>query len=51
MYIKMAAVAGILDQVLNKTSVRQWSLTELIKRGYDANTRGSGSKARGIRKW
>lgn len=27
-----------LDQVLNKTAVRQWSLTELIKRGYDPNT-------------
>lgn len=27
-----------LDQILNKTSVRQWSLTELIKRGYDPNT-------------
>jgi hypothetical protein len=27
-----------LDQILNKTTVRQWSLTELIKRGYDANT-------------
>lgn len=27
-----------LDQVLNKTSIRQWSLTELIKRGYDVNT-------------
>jgi hypothetical protein len=27
-----------LNQVLNKTSVRQWSLTELIKRGYDPNT-------------
>ncbi|OQP66350.1 hypothetical protein A3860_12680 [Niastella vici] len=27
-----------LDQILNKTAVRQWSLTELIKRGYDPNT-------------
>lgn len=27
-----------LDQVLNKTAVRQWSLTELIKKGYDPNT-------------
>jgi hypothetical protein len=27
-----------LDQVINKTSIRQWSLTELIKRGYDPNT-------------
>jgi hypothetical protein len=27
-----------LDQILNKTAVRQWSLTELIKKGYDANT-------------
>lgn len=27
-----------LDQVLNRSSVRQWSLTELIKRGYDPNT-------------
>lgn len=27
-----------LDQILNKTAVRQWSLTELIKNGYDANT-------------
>ncbi|HUP13552.1 MAG TPA: heparinase II/III family protein, partial [Niastella sp.] len=27
-----------LDQVLNKTAVRQWSLTELLKRGYDPNT-------------
>lgn len=27
-----------LDQVLNKSAVRQWSLTELIKRGYDPNT-------------
>jgi hypothetical protein len=27
-----------LDQVLNKSAVRQWSLTELIKKGYDANT-------------
>ena len=27
-----------LDQVLNRSAVRQWSLTELIKRGYDANT-------------
>ena len=27
-----------LDQILNKTTVRQWSLTELIKKGYDPNT-------------
>jgi len=27
-----------LDQVINQTSIRQWSLTELIKRGYDSNT-------------
>lgn len=27
-----------LDQILNQTAVRQWSLTELIKRGYDPNT-------------
>lgn len=27
-----------LDQVLNKSVVRQWSLTELIKKGYDPNT-------------
>jgi hypothetical protein len=27
-----------LDQILNKTAVRQWSLTELIKKGYDPNT-------------
>lgn len=27
-----------LDQILNKTAVRQWSLTELIKRGYDPVT-------------
>ncbi|HEY8896654.1 MAG TPA: heparinase II/III family protein [Niastella sp.] len=27
-----------LDQVLNRSAVRQWSLTELIKKGYDANT-------------
>lgn len=27
-----------LDQVLNRSVVRQWSLTELIKRGYDPNT-------------
>jgi hypothetical protein len=27
-----------LDQIINKTTVRQWSLTELIKKGYDPNT-------------
>lgn len=27
-----------LDQILNKTTVRQWSLTELIQKGYDPNT-------------
>ncbi|WP_205510026.1 heparinase II/III domain-containing protein [Longitalea arenae] len=27
-----------LDQILNKTAVRQWSLPELIKRGYDPVT-------------
>jgi hypothetical protein len=27
-----------LDQILNKTAVRQWALTELIKKGFDPNT-------------
>src|SRR5581483_462090 len=27
-----------LDQILNKTSERQWALTELIKKGYDPHT-------------
>ena len=27
-----------LDQILNQNAVRQWSLTELIKKGYDPNT-------------
>ncbi|WP_166437147.1 heparinase II/III domain-containing protein [Niastella caeni] len=27
-----------LDQILNQTAVRQWSLTALIKKGYDPNT-------------
>jgi len=27
-----------LDQVLNRSVVRQWSLTELIKKGFDSNT-------------
>jgi hypothetical protein len=27
-----------LDQILNRTAVRQWALTDLIKKGYDPNT-------------